>query len=96
MWSLILKSLLQETRWCNRILIRIFGLSVMIFFLLQKVWKLLMSAFLSWLAAALAYVSKPPKAQGGGGRYLPPGSVPRGPVFSSGKKDMADCNVLVW
>jgi len=37
------------------------------------------------LAAALAYVSKPPKAQGGGGRYLPPGSVPRFPSFPPGK-----------
>ena len=36
MWDLFLKSLLQRTRWCNRILIKILGFGDISFFYLKK------------------------------------------------------------
>ena len=47
--GLVLKSLLQGTRWCNRISIKTLGLGTTTFFLLQKAWDMLTAAFLSLL-----------------------------------------------
>ena len=84
MWSLILKSLLQGTWWCNRILSRILFRSHDFFFLLQKVWKLLMSAFLSWLLLWLTSEShRRPKGEAAGTCH--PGRCLGAPSFPPGK-----------
>ena len=52
MWGLVLKSLLQGTRWCNRISIMILGLEAITLFTLKSIRYVLMSVnldFTAWL-----------------------------------------------
>ena len=48
-----MKSLLQETRWCNRILIRILGLAATTFFSSKNMGYLLMLSILDFLHACM-------------------------------------------
>jgi hypothetical protein len=53
MWDLVLKGLLQETRWCNRILIMILGLGDMTFLTSKSMGYVRMSVILAFSACLL-------------------------------------------
>ena len=63
MWSLVLKSLLQETRWCNRILIRILGLEAMTFSASKSMGYVMMSVNLDFIVWLLSGLLSGPKIQ---------------------------------
>jgi hypothetical protein len=62
-WGLVLKSLLQGTRWCNQILIRILGLWDMTFFISKSMRFVLMSAISAFSACQLLHLLSGPRIQ---------------------------------
>ena len=63
MWGLVLKSLLQGTRWCNRISIMILGLEAMTFSASKSMGYVMMSVNLDFIVWLLSGLLSGPKIQ---------------------------------